>query len=76
MFKKGDCLFHLDRHDDAIKACDACIEKFGNETDTEIKQIVALAIAIREKESSIQKKAKSVSFITTLKSRVFAAFQR
>ena len=43
MNNKGEGLSNLDRKEDAIKAFDACIEKFGNETDTTIKQYVAEA---------------------------------
>ena len=41
---KGLALSYLDRKEDAIKAYDACIQKFGNETDIAIKQTVAEAM--------------------------------
>ena len=36
MYEKGDRLYYLNRYDDAIKAYDACIQKFSNETEDEV----------------------------------------
>ena len=44
MNRKGVALSYLNRQEDSIKAFDACIQKFGNETDTIIKQQVAWAM--------------------------------
>ncbi|MBO6044066.1 MAG: hypothetical protein J6P47_06370, partial [Acetobacter sp.] len=44
MKNKGVSLSYLDRKEDAIKAFDALIQKFGNETDIAIKQTVAEAM--------------------------------
>ena len=44
MRNKGVALSSLERYDDAIKAYDALLQKFSNETDTEIKQQVAEAM--------------------------------
>ena len=49
MNNKGFALSNLNRKKESIKAFDACIEKFSNETDKEIQEIVKEAREKRDK---------------------------